>query len=62
MLLVVLAAVPLPPFDWHRMLFSAEAPPLFLLAVALCCVSTYLITLGALRVTGRCGVRHQGLA
>ena len=54
-------ALSIQPFDWHRMLFSAEAPPLFLLEVALRCVVTYLMLLGALRVTGRRGVRQLSI-
>lgn len=55
---LMFAAVPIQPFDWHQMLFSADTPPTFLLEVALRCVLTYLMTLGALRVTGRRGVRR----
>lgn len=49
------------PFDWHRILWSDEAPPLFLLEVALRCVITYLLIIAALRVTGRRGVRQLSL-
>lgn len=57
----MVAAVSIQPFDWHRMLFSADAPPSFLLEVALRCVLTYLMLLGALRVTGRRGVRQLSI-
>ncbi|OON69850.1 hypothetical protein B0919_06905 [Hymenobacter sp. CRA2] len=49
------------PFDWQRMLLSDDAPPLFLLEVAMRCVLTYLLTLAALRVTGRRGVRQLSI-
>lgn len=57
----MLAAASIQPFDWHRMLFSADAPPAFLLEVALRCVLTYLMMLAALRVTGRRGVRQLSI-
>ena len=49
------------PFDWPRMLWSDEAPPAFLWEIALRCVIVYLLTLGALRVTGRRGVRQMSI-
>ncbi|WP_375415651.1 YetF domain-containing protein [uncultured Hymenobacter sp.] len=49
------------PFDWQRILWSDDAPPLFLLEVVLRCVITYLLIIGALRVTGRRGVRQLSL-
>lgn len=49
------------PFDWHRMLWSDDAPPAFLWEVALRCIITYLLVLGALRVTGRRGVRQLSI-
>ncbi|MCC3157485.1 DUF421 domain-containing protein [Hymenobacter sp. 15J16-1T3B] len=51
---------PITPFDWQRLLW-ADAPPLFLLEVAARCVITYLLTLAALRVTGRRGVRQLSI-
>lgn len=59
--LCLLLAADIKPFDWHRMLWSDEAPPLFLLEVALRCVLTYLMIIGALRVTGRRGVKQLSL-
>lgn len=56
-----LFAADITPFDWSRMLWSDDAPPLFLLEVALRCVITYLLIIGALRVTGRRGVRQLSL-
>ena len=49
------------PFDWHRILLSDEAPPLFLAEVALRAVVMYLLILGALRISGRRGVRQLSL-
>ncbi|GGE94077.1 DUF421 domain-containing protein [Hymenobacter cavernae] len=49
------------PFDWQRILWSEDAPPAFLGEVALRCVITYLLVLGALRVTGRRGVRQLSI-
>lgn len=57
----MLLATDITPFDWNRLLFSDEAPPLFLLEVVVRCIVTYLMLLGALRVTGRRGVRQLSL-
>lgn len=54
-------AADIKPFDWERIVFSADAPPLFLLEVALRCILTYLMVLAALRVTGRRGVRQLSI-
>ena len=43
------------------MLLTAEASPTFLLEVAFRCVATYIVLLGALRVTGRRGVRQLSI-
>lgn len=57
----MLLATPITPFDWNRIFLSEDAPPLFLLEVALRCLITYLLVLGALRVTGRRGVRQLSI-
>jgi uncharacterized membrane protein YcaP (DUF421 family) len=57
----MLFAADITPFDWHRLLWSEDAPPLFLLEVVLRCVVTYLLIIGALRVTGRRGVRQLSI-
>lgn len=57
----MLLAADIEPFDWNRILFSADAPPLFLLEVVLRCIVTYLLMLGALRITGRRGVRQLSI-
>jgi uncharacterized membrane protein YcaP (DUF421 family) len=54
-------AASITPFDWNRILLSEDSPPLFLLEVVLRCVVTYLLVLGALRVTGRRGVRQLSI-
>lgn len=54
-------AASIEPFDWHRILWSDDAPPFYLLEVAVRCVATYLLILGALRVTGRRGVRQLSI-
>lgn len=57
----MLLASAIEPFDWKRILLSDDAPPLFLLEIAFRCVVTYLMVLGALRVTGRRGVRQLSI-
>ncbi|MBX0292953.1 DUF421 domain-containing protein [Hymenobacter sp. HSC-4F20] len=57
----MLLAADIQPFDWKRLLISDTAPPLFLLEIAFRCVVTYLLVLGALRVTGRRGVRQLSI-
>ncbi|UOQ71954.1 DUF421 domain-containing protein [Hymenobacter cellulosilyticus] len=57
----MLIAAAIQPFDWNRILFSDDAPPLFLLEVVVRCVLTYLMVIGALRVTGRRGVRQLSI-
>jgi uncharacterized membrane protein YcaP (DUF421 family) len=54
-------ADPIMPFDWQRLLWTADAPSTFLLEVVFRCVATYLLVLGALRVTGRRGVRQLSI-
>ncbi|QNH63334.1 DUF421 domain-containing protein [Hymenobacter sediminicola] len=57
----MLFAATVQPFDWNRILLSEDIPPLFLLEIALRCVLTYFMILGALRVTGRRGVRQLSI-
>ena len=54
-------AADITPFDWQRILLSENAPPLYLLEIAARCVVTYLLILGALRITGRRGVRQLSI-
>ncbi|UYZ63396.1 DUF421 domain-containing protein [Hymenobacter weizhouensis] len=60
-MLPLLLAADIKPFDWQRILVSEDAPLLFLLEVAGRCVVTYLLIIGALRVTGRRGVRQLSI-
>ncbi|UOQ65172.1 DUF421 domain-containing protein [Hymenobacter volaticus] len=57
----MLLTAPVDPFDWNRFFLSDNAPPLYLLEIALRCLLTYLLVLGALRVTGRRGVRQLSI-
>ncbi|MDQ2769234.1 MAG: DUF421 domain-containing protein [Bacteroidota bacterium] len=54
-------AEPITPFDWHRILWTADAPPSFLFEVAFRCAATYILLLGILRLTGRRGVRQLSI-
>lgn len=49
------------PFDWNRILWSADASPWFLLEIAFRCLIVYLMVIAALRVTGRRGVRQLSI-
>jgi uncharacterized membrane protein YcaP (DUF421 family) len=57
----LLLSEPVTPFDWQRVLLTADAPHTFLWEVAFRCVVTYLMLLATLRVTGRRGVRQLSL-
>ena len=56
-----LLAETITPFDWQRIFWTADAPPSYLLEVLFRCVVTYVLVLGALRVTGRRGVRQLSI-
>jgi uncharacterized membrane protein YcaP (DUF421 family) len=58
---MLLLAESITPFDWNRLLWTADAPPAFLLEVVFRCVVTYLMLLATLRVTGRRGVRQLSI-
>ena len=58
---MLLLTEPITPFDWHRLLWTADAPPTYLLEVVFRCVATYILLLAALRVTGRRGVRQLSI-
>jgi uncharacterized membrane protein YcaP (DUF421 family) len=49
------------PFDWQRLWLSDEAPLGFLLEIAFRCVVMFLLTIGALRISGKRGVRQLSL-
>ena len=48
-------------FDWHRLLWPGDHPPLYTLEVAVRCVVTYLMLLASLRITGRRSVKQLSL-
>ena len=56
-----LLAETITPFDWQRLLWTADAPPTFLFEVVFRCVVTYLLLIATLRVTGRRGVRQLSI-
>jgi uncharacterized membrane protein YcaP (DUF421 family) len=56
---VLLAAVE--PFSWQRLLVSEDAPLSFLLEIALRCVFMFVLTIGALRISGKRGVRQLSI-
>lgn len=49
------------PFSWQRLLVSEEAPVSFLLEIALRCVFMFVLTIGALRISGKRGVRQLSI-
>ena len=49
------------PFDWQRLLLSDEAPGTFLWEVAFRSAFTFVLTIAALRITGKRGVRQLSL-
>ena len=58
--LAVLAA-DITPFDWQRLWLSKEAPTAFLLEVAFRSAIAFILTILALRITGKRGVRQLSL-
>ncbi len=56
---ILLAAVE--PFSWRRLLVSDDAPLSFLLEIGLRCVLMFVLTIGALRVSGKRGVRQLSI-
>ncbi len=61
MLLVFCLLSSVRPFDWQRVLLSDAAPASFLLEVAFRSAIAFLLTIGALRITGKRGVRQLSL-
>ena len=58
---MLLAATPLVPFDWHRIIWTPRTPPAYLGEIVFRCVVMYFIIIIALRVTGRRGVRQLSI-
>ncbi|MFD1871164.1 DUF421 domain-containing protein [Hymenobacter bucti] len=56
---LLLAAIE--PFSWKRLLISEDAPLSFLLEIVLRSVVMFLLTVGALRISGKRGVRQLSL-
>lgn len=49
------------PFDWQRLLLSDQAPASFLLEIIFRCIVTFVLTIAALRISGKRGVRQLSL-
>ncbi|GAB3635354.1 DUF421 domain-containing protein [Hymenobacter arcticus] len=61
MMLPTLLLATYAPFDWQRLWLSDEAPLTFLLEIAFRCVVMFMLTVAALRVSGKRGVRQLSL-
>ena len=61
MLFSTVVLTPIEPFDWQRLLLSDEAPVSFVLEIAFRSALMFLLTIAALRVTGKRGVRQLSL-
>ena len=60
-MIVSLLLAPITPFDWQRLLFLDNAPASYLLEVAFRSVMMFLLTIAALRITGKRGVRQLSI-
>ncbi|MGI4759954.1 MAG: DUF421 domain-containing protein [Janthinobacterium lividum] len=49
------------PFDWQRLFISDQAPASFLWEVVVRSIFAFVLTIGALRITGKRGVRQLSL-
>ena len=58
---LALLAADIMPFDWQRLFISDQAPAGFLWEVLVRSVFAFVLTIGALRVTGKRGVRQLSL-
>jgi uncharacterized membrane protein YcaP (DUF421 family) len=58
---LTLLAADIAPFDWQRLFISDQAPAGFLWEVLVRSVFAFVLTIGALRVTGKRGVRQLSL-
>lgn len=58
---VVLLATDIMPFDWQRLFISDQAPAGFLWEVLVRSIFAFVLTIGALRLTGKRGVRQLSL-
>jgi uncharacterized membrane protein YcaP (DUF421 family) len=57
----LLLAADIMPFDWQRLFLSDQAPASYLWEVVVRSVFAFLLTIGALRITGKRGVRQLSL-
>jgi len=58
---LALLAADIAPFDWQRLFISDQAPASFLWEVLVRSVFAFGLTIGALRITGKRGVRQLSL-
>ncbi|MGI4740287.1 MAG: DUF421 domain-containing protein [Janthinobacterium lividum] len=58
---LALLAADILPFDWQRLFISDQAPTSFLWEVAVRSIFAFVLTIGALRITGKRGVRQLSL-
>ena len=58
---LALLAADIMPFDWQRLFLSDQAPAGFLWEVLVRSVFAFILTIGALRITGKRGVRQLSL-
>jgi uncharacterized membrane protein YcaP (DUF421 family) len=58
---LALLAADIIPFDWQRLFISDQAPAGFLWEVLVRSVFAFVLTIGALRITGKRGVRQLSL-
>jgi uncharacterized membrane protein YcaP (DUF421 family) len=58
---LTLLAADIAPFDWQRLFLSDEAPIGFLWEVLVRSIFAFVLTIGALRITGKRGVRQLSL-
>jgi len=58
---LTLLATDIAPFDWQRLFISDQAPAGFLWEVLVRSIFAFVLTIGALRITGKRGVRQLSL-
>lgn len=58
---LTLPAPAITPFDWQRLWLSADMPASFMFEIAFRCLVMFLLTIAALRISGKRGVRQLSL-
>ncbi|MVN76354.1 DUF421 domain-containing protein [Hymenobacter sp. HMF4947] len=58
---LALLAADIMPFDWQRLWLSTEMPASFMFEIAFRCIVMFLLTIAALRISGKRGVRQLSL-